>query len=109
MCRIGNCTRIASSVFVDAKCFETARRSGGAVMTLPVVLNENHMDFPGTVSFDMELQLNVLATCVIRTLLGVQSHFTRGELLVWAVSAFSSDSTCYHMRSLNQLFVITNI
>jgi creatinine amidohydrolase len=56
------------NVIVEAVCFETARRSGGAVLSLPVVpvgLDEHHMDFPGTISVDMELLLAYLAQCAI--------------------------------------------
>ena len=56
------------NVIVEAVCFETARRSDGTVLSLPVVpvgLDEHHMDFPGTVSVDMELLLAYVAQCAI--------------------------------------------
>ncbi|MEP7200686.1 MAG: creatininase family protein, partial [Chloroflexota bacterium] len=56
------------NVIVEAVCFETAQRSDGAVLSLPVVpvgLDEHHMDFPGTVSVDMDLLLNYVAQCAI--------------------------------------------
>jgi creatinine amidohydrolase len=56
------------NVIVEAVCFETARRSNGAVLSLPVVpvgLDEHHMDFPGTVSVEMELLLAYVAQCAI--------------------------------------------
>src|SRR5919199_6021138 len=56
------------NVIVEAVCFETARRSNGDVLSLPVVpvgLDEHHMDFPGTVSVEMDLLLNYVAQCAV--------------------------------------------
>ena len=56
------------NIIVEAVCFETARRSDGAVLSLPVLpigLDEHHMDFPGTLSADMDLLLNYVAQCAV--------------------------------------------
>jgi len=56
------------NLIVEAVCFETARRSNGEVLSLPVVpvgLGEHLMGFPGTVSVDMDLLLNYVAQCAI--------------------------------------------
>ncbi len=56
------------NIIVEAVCFETARRSQGAVLALPVLpvgLNEHHMDFPGTLSVDMDLLLNYVTQCAV--------------------------------------------
>jgi creatinine amidohydrolase len=56
------------NVIIEAVCFETARRSGGSVLSLPVLpigLDEHHMDFPGTLTADIDLLLNYAAQCAI--------------------------------------------
>ncbi|MBI3732643.1 MAG: creatininase family protein, partial [Chloroflexi bacterium] len=56
------------NIIVEAVCFETARRSAGEVLSLPVIpvgLNEHHMDFPGTLSAEMDLLLKYVAQCAI--------------------------------------------
>ena len=56
------------NVIIEAVCFETARRSGGSVLSLPVLpigLDEHHMDFPGTITADIDLLLNYAAQCAI--------------------------------------------
>jgi creatinine amidohydrolase len=45
------------NVIVEAICLEAARRAPGQMLVMPLVaygLDEHHMDFPGTVSVDMQ-------------------------------------------------------
>ena len=52
------------NVIVEAICLEAARRAGGDVLVMPLVaygLDEHHMDFPGTVSVDMQTLLAYVA------------------------------------------------
>jgi creatinine amidohydrolase len=48
------------NIIVEAICLESARRAQGEVLVMPLVvygLNEHHMDFPGTISIDMQTLL----------------------------------------------------
>jgi creatinine amidohydrolase len=48
------------NVILEAICLETARRAPGEMLVMPLVaygLDEHHMDFPGTVSIEMETLL----------------------------------------------------
>ena len=52
------------NVIVEAICLETARRAPGEMLVMPVVaygLDEHHMDFPGTVTVDMQTLLAFVA------------------------------------------------
>ncbi len=56
------------NIIVEAICVETARRAPGEVLVMPLVaygLDEHHMDFPGTVSIDMQTALSFLADVAI--------------------------------------------
>lgn len=56
------------NIIVEAVCFETARRSEGKVLSLPVLpigLDEHHMDFPGTLTADIDQLLNYATQCAI--------------------------------------------
>ena len=56
------------NVIVEAICLEAARRAGGDVLVMPLVaygLDEHHMDFPGTVSVDMQTLLAYVADVAI--------------------------------------------
>jgi len=51
-------------VIVEAICLEAARRAAGDVLVMPLVaygLDEHHMDFPGTVSVDIQTLLAYVA------------------------------------------------
>jgi creatinine amidohydrolase len=60
------------NVIVEAICLEAARRAAGEMLIMPLVpygLNEHHMDFPGTISVDMQTLLSCvgeIATSVAR-------------------------------------------
>jgi creatinine amidohydrolase len=48
------------NVILEAICLETARRAPGEMLVMPLVaygLDEHHMDFPGTISIEMETLL----------------------------------------------------
>ena len=52
------------NVIVEAICLETARRAPGELLVMPTVaygLDEHHMDFPGTVTVDMQTLLAFVA------------------------------------------------
>jgi len=52
------------NVIVEAICLEAARRAAGDVLVMPLVaygLDEHHMDFPGTVSVDIQTLLTYVA------------------------------------------------
>ena len=56
------------NVIVEAICLEVARRAGGVVLLMPLVsygLDEHHMDFPGTVSVDMQTLLAYVSDVAI--------------------------------------------
>lgn len=56
------------NVIVEAVCLEAARRARGEMLVMPVVaygLNEHHMDFPGTVSVEMQTLLAYVADVAI--------------------------------------------
>lgn len=56
------------NVIVEAICLEAARRTPGEMLVMPVVaygLDEHHMDFPGTVSVDMQTLLAYVADVAI--------------------------------------------
>jgi creatinine amidohydrolase len=56
------------NVIVEAICLEAARRAPGEMLVMPVVaygLDEHHMDFPGTVSVDMESLLGYVSDVAI--------------------------------------------
>ncbi len=52
------------NVIVEAVCLEAARRALGKMLVMPLVaygLDEHHMDFPGTVSVDMQTLIAYVA------------------------------------------------
>jgi creatinine amidohydrolase len=52
------------NVILEAICLEAARHAAGEILVMPVVaygLDEHHMDFPGTVSVDMQILLPYVA------------------------------------------------
>lgn len=52
------------NVIVEAICLEAARRAPGEMLVMPLVaygLDEHHMDFPGTVSVDMQTLIAYVA------------------------------------------------
>jgi creatinine amidohydrolase len=52
------------NVIVEAICLDAARRAPGEMLVMPVVaygLDEHHMDFPGTVTVDMQTLLAFVA------------------------------------------------
>jgi creatinine amidohydrolase len=56
------------NVIVEAICLEAAGRAPGEVLVMPPVaygLDEHHMDFPGTISVDMENLLAYLADVAV--------------------------------------------
>ena len=56
------------NVIVEAICLEAARRAGADVLVMPLVaygLDEHHMDFPGTVSVDIQTLLAYVADVAI--------------------------------------------
>ncbi len=56
------------NVIVEALCLETARRAPGELLVMPLVsygLDEHHMDFPGTVSVDMQTLLELVSEVAI--------------------------------------------
>jgi len=56
------------NVIVEALCLETARRAPGEILVMPLVsygLDEHHMDFPGTVSVDMQTLLELVSEVAI--------------------------------------------
>ena len=56
------------NVIVEAICLEAARRAAGDVLVMPLVaygLDEHHMDFPGTVSVDMQTLLAYVADVAV--------------------------------------------
>jgi creatinine amidohydrolase len=69
------------NIIIEAVCFETAKRSEGAVLSLPVLpigLDEHHMDFPGTLTVEMDLLLNYVAQVAI----SIARHGFRHVMLV---------------------------
>jgi len=56
------------NVIVEALCLEAARRAPGEMLVMPVVaygLDEHHMDFPGTVSVNMQTLLAYVSDVAI--------------------------------------------
>lgn len=56
------------NAIVEAICLETARRAPGEMLVMPTVaygLDEHHMDFPGTVTVDMQTLLAFVADVAI--------------------------------------------
>ena len=56
------------NVIVEAICLEAARRAAGDVLVMPLVaygLDEHHMDFPGTVSVDIQTLLAYVADVAV--------------------------------------------
>jgi creatinine amidohydrolase len=56
------------NVIVEAICLEAARRARGEMLVMPLLaygLDEHHMDFPGTVSVDMQTLLAHLSDVAI--------------------------------------------
>jgi creatinine amidohydrolase len=56
------------NVIVEAICLEVARRAPGEALVMPLVaygLDEHHMDFPGTVSVDMQTLLAYVSDVAI--------------------------------------------
>jgi creatinine amidohydrolase len=56
------------NVIVEAICLDAARRAPGEMLVMPTVaygLDEHHMDFPGTVSVDMQTLLTLVADVAI--------------------------------------------
>mgnify|MGYP001812316826 CR=1 FL=1 len=56
------------NVIVEAVCLESARRAPGEMLVMPPVaygLDEHHMDFPGTISVDMQTLLPFVADVAI--------------------------------------------
>ncbi len=56
------------NVIVEAICHEVARRAAGEVLLMPLAaygLNEHHMDFPGTISVDMQTLLAYVSDLAI--------------------------------------------
>ena len=56
------------NVIVEALCLEAARRAPDDMLVMPVVpygLDEHHMDFPGTVSVDMQTLLGYVSDVAI--------------------------------------------
>jgi creatinine amidohydrolase len=56
------------NVIVEAICLEAARRALGEMLVMPLLaygLDEHHMDFPGTVSVDMQTLLAYVADVAI--------------------------------------------
>jgi creatinine amidohydrolase len=56
------------NVIVEAICLEAARRAAGEMLLMPLVaygLNEHHMDFPGTISVDMQTILSYVADVAV--------------------------------------------
>jgi creatinine amidohydrolase len=56
------------NVIVEAFCLEAARRAPGEMLVMPLVaygLDEHHMDFPGTVSVDMQTLLAYVSDVAI--------------------------------------------
>jgi creatinine amidohydrolase len=56
------------NVIVEAICLEAARRAPGEMLVMPLAaygLDEHHMDFPGTVSVDMQTLLAHLSDVAI--------------------------------------------
>jgi creatinine amidohydrolase len=52
------------NIIVEAICLETARRAGGEILVMPSVsygLDEHHMDFPGTISINMQTLIQYLS------------------------------------------------
>ncbi|MEJ2732347.1 MAG: creatininase family protein [Anaerolineae bacterium] len=52
------------NVIVEAICLEAARRASGEMLVMPTLaygLDEHHMDFPGTVTVDMQTLLALVA------------------------------------------------
>jgi creatinine amidohydrolase len=52
------------NIIIEAICFETAQRSEGDILVMPVVpygLDEHHMDFPGTISINMQTLIQYLS------------------------------------------------
>lgn len=52
------------NVIVEAICLEAAQRAEGEMLLMPLLsygLNEHHMDFPGTISIDMQTLLSYVA------------------------------------------------
>jgi creatinine amidohydrolase len=55
------------NIIVESICLEAARRAPGEMLVMPLVaygLDEHHMDFPGTVSIDMQTLLGYVADVV---------------------------------------------
>jgi creatinine amidohydrolase len=56
------------NTILEAICQETARRAAGDVLLMPLVaygLDEHHMDFPGTVTVDMQTLIGYVADVAI--------------------------------------------
>jgi creatinine amidohydrolase len=56
------------NIIVEAICLEAAQRAAGEMLLMPLVaygLNEHHMDFPGTISVDMQTILSYVADVAI--------------------------------------------
>ena len=56
------------NIIVEAICLESAARAPGEMLIMPLVaygLDEHHMDFPGTISVDMQTLLAYLADVTI--------------------------------------------
>jgi creatinine amidohydrolase len=56
------------NVIVEALCLEAARRAPGEMLVMPLVaygLDEHHMDFPGTISVDMQTLLAYVSDVAI--------------------------------------------
>ena len=54
----------SDNVIVEAICLEAARRASGEILVMPLVaygLDEHHMDFPGTVSVDLQTLISYVA------------------------------------------------
>jgi creatinine amidohydrolase len=58
----------SDNVIVEAICLEAARRAPGEILVMPLVaygLDEHHMDFPGTVSIDLQTLISYVADVVL--------------------------------------------
>lgn len=56
------------NIIVEALCLEVALRAPGELLVMPLVpygLNEHHMDFPGTISIDMQTLLAYVSDAAI--------------------------------------------
>lgn len=69
------------NIIVEAICREAARRAAGEMLVMPLLaygLDEHHMDFPGTISVDMQ----TLLACVADVALSVARHGFSHVLIV---------------------------